>query len=388
MIQLKFWFWLSFLDLLIRSLKKTATPLSKSPGGDFIKAEPWTDADRLFHSNPVWLGADDAYSEDLGGGRVLWLFGDTFIATSDRHVRSEADMIRNSVGIQNGYDPSGASMEFFWAENNGQPGSFFPEDEGTWFWPGDAVVVGNKLIVFLMAIKACPGPLGFEVAGWRAVSINDFHRPVSSWVLKWLDTPPNEFNLIVSGSVTRAGDYIYGYSEDEDDHTAKIVRWPVEKALEDDLTRPQWWCGDAEGWVYQDELTHEPRVIYTDDTAEFTVDYIPDLGQYLEIQTMGFGPADMAFRLSDSMTGPWSPLTKFYEPSEYDIPQIMIYAGKAHPEQAGAELVLTYATNSFDYDAMIADENIYFPRFLKARYNKVSGQEVAAEVEETADAES
>ena len=49
-----------------------------------IDAEPWPEADELFRSDPHWLGSDDAYSIDLGDGRVLWLFGDTFITYDTR----------------------------------------------------------------------------------------------------------------------------------------------------------------------------------------------------------------------------------------------------------------------------------------------------------------
>lgn len=31
----------------------------------------WPEADKLFHSDPRWLGADGAFSIDLGGGRVV-----------------------------------------------------------------------------------------------------------------------------------------------------------------------------------------------------------------------------------------------------------------------------------------------------------------------------
>lgn len=37
-------------------------------------ASGWPEADLLFHKDAHWVGADDAYSVDLGGGRVLWLF--------------------------------------------------------------------------------------------------------------------------------------------------------------------------------------------------------------------------------------------------------------------------------------------------------------------------
>src|SRR5215467_7748298 len=44
-------------------------------------AAPWPEADCIFRSDPRWLGADAAFSVDLGQGRVLWLFGDSFVAS-------------------------------------------------------------------------------------------------------------------------------------------------------------------------------------------------------------------------------------------------------------------------------------------------------------------
>lgn len=49
---------------------------------------PWPEADKIFHSDPRRLGADAAYSVDLGHGRVLWMFNVTFVARKagdDRH---------------------------------------------------------------------------------------------------------------------------------------------------------------------------------------------------------------------------------------------------------------------------------------------------------------
>lgn len=79
---------------------------------DVIWAEPWPEADALFRTDLRWLGSDDAYSVDLGAGRTLWLFGDTFISRSPLNTRRIATMIRNSVGLQTGSNPSTALMEF------------------------------------------------------------------------------------------------------------------------------------------------------------------------------------------------------------------------------------------------------------------------------------
>ena len=73
----------------------------------------WPEADRLFHQDPLWLGADAAYSIDLGAGRSLWLFGDTFVATSAAAQRTASGMPRNTIGVQEGRDPTTATMHFF-----------------------------------------------------------------------------------------------------------------------------------------------------------------------------------------------------------------------------------------------------------------------------------
>src|SRR5208282_6632981 len=60
-------------------------------------ATPWPEADKLFHSDPRWLGADAAFSIDLGQGRVLWMFNDTFVARKPGEDRSHSAFVRNTV---------------------------------------------------------------------------------------------------------------------------------------------------------------------------------------------------------------------------------------------------------------------------------------------------
>lgn len=124
-----------------------------APGGAVVAhgcgrlvARGWPAADRLFHQDPRWLGADAAFSVDLGDDRVLWLFGDTFVATSERCLRSEARMVRNSIALQHGRDPSRATIEFGWGDG---PGSWFSDQGERWFWPQHGVrVPGGPLVLF------------------------------------------------------------------------------------------------------------------------------------------------------------------------------------------------------------------------------------------------
>jgi len=91
------------------------------------------------------------------------------------------------------------------------------------------------------------------------------------------------------------------------------------------------------------------------------------LGQYFEIQTVGFGAADLAYRLSNHPTGTWSKQKRFYRPHEYNTKDIIIYAAKAHLHLTGADLILTYATNYFDFGKLVKDDKAYYSRFLKTR---------------------
>jgi hypothetical protein len=338
------------------------------PVSDLIQAEPWPEADALFRTDPKWLGSDDAYSVDLGNGRTLWLFGDTFISRSFLNTRRLSTMIRNSVGLQSGYDPSTASMQFAWRTQDGKPHSFFPEDGEIWFWPGHGIVLEGKLFLFLMATRSISEGIGFEHVGWRVVSVSNPERPPSEWHLKWLETPENPFGLIVSGSVLQMGEYVLAFSIQEPDHTIHLVRWSLARFLNEDLSGPQWWTGEEHGWIPQQELLEVPQPLFAEGHNEFTAHYEPSLGQFLEIQTVGFGKADLGYRLADSPTGPWTPLERFYRPEEYEIPDILLYAGKAHPQLVGAGLVLTYATNILGYGRLVARDDIYYPRFFRTRF--------------------
>ena len=77
----------------------------------------WTEADMLFRRQANWLGGDSSVSVDLGGGRVLWLFGDSFVASVTGQSRAESTMVSNTVAIQQGYDPSSAPLKYYWRTN-------------------------------------------------------------------------------------------------------------------------------------------------------------------------------------------------------------------------------------------------------------------------------
>src|SRR5690348_4037569 len=138
-------------------------------------ATAWPQADRLFRSNPLWLGGDVAYSVDLGNGRVLWLFGDSFIATTPGQTRRQSTFVHNSIAIENGYDPASASISFYWPMKNGRPTEFAPNEGKVWLWPGDGIRIGSKLLLFFSRVQSdnSKNSLGFRSAGWTAFLVDN-----------------------------------------------------------------------------------------------------------------------------------------------------------------------------------------------------------------------
>ena len=192
----------------------------------------------------------------------------------------------------------------------------------------------------------------------------------NNWALNWLIAPENEYGIIVgSGSILQMNNFVYAFSSDESKaHNIYLVRWPANHVIRGDLTEPEWWAGRPKGWVKQQDLTRKPQPVFSEGQIEFTEHFEPLLGKFLEIQTTGFGSADIAFRIGDRLTGPWSDLQRFYRPDEYFTKNILIYAGKAHPELVGADIVLTYVANSTNSSQLVNDVSLYFPRFLKVHF--------------------
>jgi len=361
-----------FLDSLPRFkelLKKHgASSGSASSHKQSYQASAWPEADQLFRRDPFWVGGDCASSVDLGDGRTLWLLGDTRVDPTGQHSRKSSMFIRNSVAIQTGYNPSKASIAFFWRKDEtGQPASFFPEQGNEWFWPGHGIRLGDCLLLFLGRFRGSDKGLGFEGYDWDAVMVNNPDQSPSNWSLTWLDSPANEIGVLVgSASVIQVGECVYAFGSREPvvPHPIYVVRWPTVEVRKGDLSGIQWWAGKGAGWIRQADLKEAPEPVFYGGQTDLTVHYDGMAREFLCVQTVGFGPAVLALRKAPELTGPWTEPEIIYRPPEFSRPNIMIYAGKAHPQLKGADLVLTYTTNSSDLFEF-SDSLIYYPRFVR-----------------------
>ena len=87
----------------------------------------------------------------------------------------------------------------------------------------------------------------------------------------------------------------------------------------------------------------------------------------MQIQSFGFGHAELGYRLAAQPQGPWSEPVIFYKPVYVDEQEFM-YSARAHPEQTKEGVLITYNINNFDFGKLVHNEEIYFPRLIKLEF--------------------
>ncbi len=331
-----------------------------------FSSRSWESGQKMFYSDTYWRGGDCASTVDLGDGRVLWLFADSYIGVKPPYLREQCcvKMIRNCLGIQTGYDPSTADFKVYWPGTKDSPEAFFPTEDTSWFWPGNGIRIDDVLIVFLMRVCDSDSGLGFMTCGHAAFLISDIDGDPGEWSISKLELPDNSFGIMLGAATIFEPPYLYAFSVKEPgDHAIYLARWYVDSLLMGSAEAIEWWTGDSSAWVSQSRLTVEPAVLFPDGAIELSVVYDARAVQYLAIQTVGFGAADVMMRTSPALTGPWSALQLVYEPPEKNKSEVIIYAAKAHPELIGAGLIITYNTNAPE-KIIIQDTTIYYPRLV------------------------
>lgn len=331
------------------------------------RARAWPQADALFRRDERWLGADAAYSVPLSGERTLWLFGDTFVATSQAHVRRESTMVRNTVAVQHGLDPVTASLRFAWrTADDRQPASYLAEAGERWFWPLHGIARGEVVTTFWLE-EAPGGGLGFEAVGVRALRTEDAaNDDPLAWRWRDLELPSVSFGARIGASVLVFEGHVYAYAvEEPGGHAVYLLRWSEGAFDAGALDRPQWWDGR---WVPHAELSGAPAVVIADAQTEFSVSASAGGTGLVLVQTEGFGATTIGIRTAPRPEGPWSERTTVWRPPESDREGVLVYAAKAHPELAGEGLVVTYASNAADFGELVADETLYWPRFVRVAW--------------------
>jgi hypothetical protein len=344
-----------------------------------------------------WLGADSAYSIPLGGGRDLWLFGDTFVGNRSAATRRHrTGMPRNSVGIarcKSGH----CSMRYYWAGMyTPTPRSFFDTGTADWYWPMDGFVWKGKLYLALMQMHAQgSGAFGFAFSGVALVTIPNYTAPPNQWHVSY-QTVLNGATAIPGPSiVVEQGDDGNPYPADPDGaayayfftyvatgsstrYTA-LTRLPLASLARAAQSGGRWQYLSSSGWTpWTTPAVLPANAVHVMDAGptELTVRYHPaprgKSGTWLAVMpsTVYFDKRGV-YSISTSLNGPWpAPATLYVYPEMQNsnpnyTPNVFCYADKEHPElESPGSLTFTYACNSIVEDEVLKNMNLYHPRMV------------------------
>jgi len=341
-----------------------ATARTIQPATYGITVTPDRTFDRLLEaygdSSTGWTGSDGAYSVPLPDGRVIWLFGDTFLGTvNPDHSRPPGSpMVHNTAIVQDG-----TQLTTLYSGTHAQPGPWVSPPDGIgWYWPSDGTVEGNNLRVFLSQfIRTGPGGWDFlQVATHVAtLSLPDLQftsiTPMAAGYVKtWRGTYVSFGVAIMEDDLYT---YLYGVEDVPYNKYCHVARAQAGNVL------GPWEFFNGTGWT--DDSQHSVRIL--DGIADSYSVTKTSKGYILIAQDHGIGK-DIRIYQAAHPTGPWGSGSVLYSTPESGG-DLYTYAAMAHPEFSGPDdLLISYDVNSFVFKDVFTNVNNYRPRFIRATF--------------------
>ena len=375
----------------------------KSTAGQ-LPGKPAPQWDGIFARKEGWTGADGCYSVELGDGRTLWLYSDTWVGTvaEGKHA-SGSRMVNNSIGLQpaiaGGKPPKHDSLEFFWGKpgKDGKPRAWIeprlpvkvddPQASGkSWYWLLDGCMVnppagGKKLLVFLMHMgrkkETGEGVFNFKMLGGALAVISNPLADPSQWKITQAVNPHSRRSgtddiswataLYLSdreGPGEPGTLYIYGI-RDVKGLNKQLVLAKAPAARADDFSTWRFFTG--KGWS---EKSSDAAEITDEAVNEHTVESVSFGGRkhLVLVESQPVFGKHVLVRTAAKPEGPWSELKKVFLVTnlEKGKQKRFTYAGKGHAHlSAPGELLISYVINSHDFWDMVGDASIYRPRFIR-----------------------
>lgn len=310
--------------------------------------------EKLPIQNGGWTGGDAAYNRMLPDGRRLWVFGDSLIGKVEAGQRKNFAMFRNAVGIES---PEG-EVSYYWGDE--EQGVFRNAKEKEWYWPVDFLIMENKMAFFFLRRMEVTDPdniLGFRVVGMDIAVVEDVTLPAAKWNIDYVPLLSGQFSLGVA--IAEKNGYVYLLGNRDDDHAFHLARIAT-KSLRDGVLA--WTYYDARRDVWQGSEPVRPVIAHGAPEASLTWDESKQEWRLIHSRT-GLS-ADIVMRTAKQLTGEWSAPKLLYTCPEMraEQPNYICYAGKE--VHGGDALRITYSVNSFEFEDLAKDADIYVPRII------------------------
>jgi hypothetical protein len=299
-----------------------------------------------------WTGGDASWSARLPDGRVVWLFGDTFLGGVDVAGRRDpsAPLVRNSMVTQ---ERDGTLRTLVGRDAHGRGAIVAGGGPDDWYWPGPPVVNDRVLEVPMAHMaRTGPGEWDFKVQG---TSLAVFRLPdLRLQSLTPLITPP-EVNMASAAATSARFTYIYGTR----DTGTRGKDAFVARAPKGELRGP-WRYWNGRRWS-RDATAATPVAHGVAD--QFSV-VRTDRGWAL-VSQIPMARDIVAFRAGRPQ-GVWVTAARIARTPA--IAHAITYNATVHPEfSEGGRLVLGFCVNADTWSRVFTDAALYRPRFMTVR---------------------
>ena len=295
-----------------------------------------------------WTGADATYSVALPDGKILWMFGDTFLGSvTATRMRTGGPLIRNTFILQDG-----DHMQTIVSGPPGNPQPIVkPTNPEEWYWPGDATVYQDELqwVVLRLAPTNVNGAFSFKYVGFDLAILS-----LPDLTLKEIINLPLDASKSYGAAILEDDEYtyLYGISDAPAQKRAHVAR-----VAGKDLEKP-WQYYNGADWTE----TPSDHIIANGVSDQFSV--IKDAGKYYLITHEIIFGNRIYIAESDDPQGPFSNVRTLYCTPETGG-NIFTYNSFVHPELSVAgELRISYNINSFDFNDIFMDADLYRPYFI------------------------
>jgi hypothetical protein len=370
---------------------------------DFAVADDPT-WEAVFQQTQGWTGADGINTADLLDGRVLWMFGDTWIGEIHQGRHSlDSELVNNSLAVHekpdagNGLPPDPKTVRFYWKRTGQKNQAWIRPDcvsDPGWYWPaGNGLMVkddfGNFRLLFFMNILArSPNSdemWAFYRSGNAMMIVNNPGKDVYKWRIHKVSLPlgiPDGNRIgwgvtLLSAPVSEQAQdrYLYIYGIDESDlRNKKLILARSLAGRVEEMGAWQVYQGNGVWGTFAAECHPIAEHLASELSVEPVV--IGKTLWYVMVHSEeGFG-SRILVRMSQNPEGPWStPFAVYQVEGIGKDNDLFTYAAKSHAcISRPGELLISYVVNAFDFERVIQNAEMYRPRFIRLSLNRLLPQ--------------
>ena len=248
-----------------------------------------------------------------------------------------------------------------------------------WLWLQDGIVLDQKF--YFIPMKVIPDQTQPEGLQFKVIDTMLFEVPIQNQSLDFEAMKQKDVALLkTANGITRmmgaammnaiADDgyvYIYGYIQTYGLRELIVAR--VKDYEFDDIDAWMYYCDGH--WTYE---MNQATPILAHISCEMSVSKIlsgPLKDKYIAVFTYDTDRPYVAFAIGESPYGPFDEPQKIYHTPEQDTFKSTTYTynAKAHPHLSKSnDILVSYNTNTYNYDHNMSHAHIYRPRFIRLSY--------------------